>query len=63
MAIKPKSLEIITLTHGESSWREVLLVQKQHGLNPIFLQFHFAHIYAPGVPISEESIAEGIPIL
>lgn len=63
MAIEPKSLKVLTLTPSESSWREVLLVRKQHGLNPVFLQFHFAHIYAPGATIAEETISEGIPTL
>lgn len=63
MAIEPKSLEIITETPSESSWRKTLLVQKQHGLNPVFLQFHFTRIYTPTIGVVEKTISEDMPIL
>jgi hypothetical protein len=61
MAIEPSSLEIVSMTPSESSWRETLLVQKQHGLNPVFLQYHFSHIYIQRASADEEAVSEGIP--
>lgn len=61
MAIEPSSLEVVSLTASELSWRETLLVQKQHGLNPVFLQFHFSNIYIQGAPADEKAVSEGIP--
>jgi hypothetical protein len=60
MAIEPSSLEILSLTPNESAWRERLLVQKQHGLNPVFLQFHLSHIYIQG-DATEDTVSEGVP--
>lgn len=60
MAIEPASLKIVSITPGEPSRRETLLVQKQHGLNPIFLQFHFSHIYIQGSS-GEYTVSESIP--
>ena len=60
MAIDPSSLEILSLTPNESARRERLLVQKQHGLNPVFLQFHLSHIYIQG-DATEDTVSEGVP--
>lgn len=60
MAIEPSSLKVVSMTPSEPSWRETLVVQKQHGLNPAFLQFHFSHIYVQG-DSAEEAVSEGIP--
>lgn len=60
MAVEPASLKIVSIAPSEPSWRETLLVQKQHGLNPIFLQFHFSHIYVHSAS-AEYTVLEGIP--
>lgn len=61
MAIEPSSLEVVSMTLSEPSWRETLLVKKQHGLNPVFLQFHFSQIYIQGSTGDEKAVSEGIP--
>lgn len=60
MAIEPRSLKIVSIAPSEPSWRESLLVQKQHGLNPSFLHFHFSHIYIQGAS-AEHAVSEDMP--
>lgn len=61
MAIEPQSLHILSPTHQESNRRDILFVKQSHGLNSVYLQYHFSQIYIKAPSSSEEILTEDTP--